>query len=218
MERDPRSAQPSVAAPRRTQEQRRTETRSRLVEAAAALINERGQSGLTLAAVGARAGYSRGIASYHFGTQAGLIEALLTQVEVEFESGAQAIDHTGPPIAVLTETCRVFLTMLAERSDLHRAFLTLWAASVVTDNEHRSVMQRADRHIRKRIAAAVARGIGDGTILETIDPSSYAVVMLGQLRGIELQHLLSPDDVDLATTLPWLEGAVRRDLASPAGG
>ena len=204
-----------TTTPRRTQEQRRTETRFKLVEAAAALINERGQAGLTLAAVGARAGYSRGIASYHFGTQTGLNEALLVQVEVEFEDGAETIDHSGPPITVLTETCRVFHAMLANRSDLHRAFLALWAGAVVTDNEHRSVMQGADRHIRSRIAAAVSRGIGDGTIDNTIDPAGYAVVMLGQLRGIELQHLMSPDEIDLDTTLKWVEASVVRDLARP---
>jgi len=202
-----------VAATRRTQEQRRTEARVKLIEAAATLINERGQAGMTLAAVGERAGYSRGIASYHFGTQAGLIEALLVEVEGEFEAGAGAIDHAGPPIAVLIETCRVFLAMLADPSDLHRAFLTLWAGSVVTDNELRPVMQGADRHIRKRIAAAVSRGVGDGTIDDTVDPAGYAVVLLAQLRGIELQRLLSPGDVDLDATRRWLETSVPRDLA-----
>lgn len=103
--------------------------------------------------------------------------------------------------------------MLANRSELHRTFLTLWAGAVATDNEHRSVMQGADRHIRSRIAAAVTRGIGDGTIDDAIDPAEYAVVMLGQLRGIELQHLLSPDEVDLDATLRWLEASVVRDLA-----
>lgn len=212
---DDATAARSTTGPRRTQEQRRREARLKLIQAAAELINERGQSGLTLAAVGARAGYSRGIAGHHFGTKAGLIEALLVQVEAEFEAGAGAVDHSGPPVAVLTETCRVFLAMLADRSDLHRAFLTLWAGAVVTDNEHRAVMQAADRHIRRRIAAAVSRGIGDGTIAATVDPAGYAVILLGQLRGIELQHLLAPDDVDLPATLTWLEASVARDLARP---
>jgi AcrR family transcriptional regulator len=54
---------------RRTQAERRAAARDRLLQAAAELIAECGLPAVTLAQVGERAGYSRGIANHHFGTK-----------------------------------------------------------------------------------------------------------------------------------------------------
>ena len=60
--------------PRRTQEERRTEAEQRLLAAAAQLISETGPASMTLAKVGERAGYSRGLATHHFGSKAALMQ------------------------------------------------------------------------------------------------------------------------------------------------
>ena len=62
---------------RRTQAERRDESQRRLLEAAAALIQERGMAAATFENIGVRAGYSRGLATQHFGSKQGLIEALI---------------------------------------------------------------------------------------------------------------------------------------------
>jgi AcrR family transcriptional regulator len=57
----------------RTQEQRRIEAERRLVRAAAELVGEIGPARVTLANVGERAGYSRGLATHHFGPKGALM-------------------------------------------------------------------------------------------------------------------------------------------------
>ena len=61
---------------RRTQQQRRDQAETALLNAAAELAVEHGVRSLTLARVGERAGYSRGIVTHHFGSKQGLILSL----------------------------------------------------------------------------------------------------------------------------------------------
>src|SRR5215471_16965613 len=61
----------------RTQEQRRADAERRLVRAAAELVGEIGPAKVTLANVGERAGYSRGLATHHFGEEGAQVQRLL---------------------------------------------------------------------------------------------------------------------------------------------
>src|SRR5688572_3838808 len=66
---------------RRTQRERREETRSKVLAAATALIARHGSRALTLAAVGEAAGYSRGIVSHHFGSRENLLRAVMRDAQ-----------------------------------------------------------------------------------------------------------------------------------------
>ena len=61
---------------RRTQAQRRDESEQKLLRAAGDVIAERGVTAATFEAIGAQAGYSRGLATQKFGSKQGMIEAL----------------------------------------------------------------------------------------------------------------------------------------------
>lgn len=61
---------------RRTQEERSTETRKRLVEAAIELIHQEGYANLTTPEIAALAGVSRGALQHHFGTRYELIASV----------------------------------------------------------------------------------------------------------------------------------------------
>lgn len=63
------------ATPRRTQEERRTETRSRLLDAAVDCLLERGYAATTVAEVQDRAGVARGTLLHHFPTKIELMVA-----------------------------------------------------------------------------------------------------------------------------------------------
>ena len=63
------------AAPRRTQEQRRKQTRERVLNAALKVLLEQGHGGFTTTRVAAVAGVSRGAQENHFPTRADLIAA-----------------------------------------------------------------------------------------------------------------------------------------------
>ena len=60
---------------RRTQQERRDQAETALLNAAAELVVEEGVHSLTLARVGQRAGYSRGLVTHYFGSKQALLAA-----------------------------------------------------------------------------------------------------------------------------------------------
>ena len=70
----------TIVAPSLTQEERTALSDARMADAAVALICERGTAATTLKDVGLSAGYSRGLASYRFGSKAGLWSFLITDI------------------------------------------------------------------------------------------------------------------------------------------
>src|SRR3954465_8821227 len=82
-----RQASPNydATAMTRTQAERRAEAERKLLEAAMHLVAERGVRAVTLAAVGERAGYSRGLVTHHFGNRQGLLDALTLDLQNRFQ-------------------------------------------------------------------------------------------------------------------------------------
>ena len=72
--------------------------RGSLLRAAATLVAERGYSALTLDAVGAATGVSKGGVLYHFPTKAALVAALLEELTTGFDAD-QTAAHDADPIA-----------------------------------------------------------------------------------------------------------------------
>jgi AcrR family transcriptional regulator len=200
----------TVAAtlPRRTQAERRAAARDRLLQAAAELIAECGLASVTLAQVGERAGYSRGIANHHFGTKAALIEELISQVEEEFVAATAPVRNLDASVDELIATSSIFIGLLEDLPAIHRAFLVLWA-SAVADDELRRRMAASDAAFRDAVTAIVERGKARGEVDDGLDADIFAVMLLGQLRGLALQHLIAGDEIDLAHARRGLEAAIR---------
>lgn len=76
-----RARQASATAPHRTQADRREESQRRMLQAAAALIGQNGIRGTSLAEVGIRAGYSRGLPVERYQTKLGMVQALLDDMD-----------------------------------------------------------------------------------------------------------------------------------------
>ncbi|HEY5247653.1 MAG TPA: helix-turn-helix domain-containing protein, partial [Dermatophilaceae bacterium] len=73
-----------------TQEQRKAETRQRLLDAAAALFAERGVDAVSIDAVAEAADRTSGALYAHFGSKAGLLNALLESLVNETASVMEA--------------------------------------------------------------------------------------------------------------------------------
>lgn len=72
--------------------------RKALLRAAAAVVSEHGYSALTLDAVGAATGVSKGGVLYHFPTKEALVAALLEELTTDFDAD-QTNAHDADPIA-----------------------------------------------------------------------------------------------------------------------
>ncbi len=197
---------------RRTQQERRDRTESALVTAAAELVVESGLRSLTLARVGERAGYSRGIVNHHFGSKQTLIEALAHATQSGFVPG---MDRFAPGLERLLTLIERYVGALGDVNVISRAFLLLWAEAV-TAPELTTIFRERDEGFRTNLRADVAAGIAEGAVREDVEPGDVAIAVMGQLRGIGLQRLLDPDAVDTERLRHVVADQWRRALAKTA--
>jgi AcrR family transcriptional regulator len=181
----------------RTQEARRAEAESRLIAAAADLVGEVGPARVTLANVGERAGYSRGLATHHFGSKGALMQRLVETVTHQFRSAMFDRGESADPVTELRTLIGIYFEVIADLQPVNRARLVLWADAVANPAEDtRERMVAADREFREEIEKRIAIAISAGLAPKTIHPHGLATVVVAVLRGVALQSLID-DDVDL---------------------
>lgn len=169
---------------RRTQQSRRAETERRLVEAAVGLLAEQGLRGLSLAKVGERAGYSRGIVNHHFGSK-GLLLAAVVREGQRFDLP----DADGPALDELLAIVTAYLGGLRGRASTSRAFLLLWSEAVGSEPTLAPLFAERDAWFRDLLAEIIGRGIRDGSMREDAEPVPLAIAITGLLRGSAMQLL-----------------------------
>lgn len=179
---------------RRTQQERRDQASAALLKAAAELVVEEGVRAVTLARVGERAGYSRGLVTHHFGGKQALLEHLARTTQTGFVPGLDALP---PGLDRLLRLIDGYLAQLSEPDVLSRAFLVLWAESM-TAPDLAPIFRERDHAFRDDLRQEIVAGIAEGTIRADVDPDQIAVAIAGQLRGIALQCVLDPKAVELA--------------------
>jgi AcrR family transcriptional regulator len=184
-------------AVRRTQEERRTEAERRLLRAAAELVGEVGPTRVTLANVGERAGYSRGLATHHFGCKAALMQRLVDAVTAQFRDAFIEQARSDSPLEELRILVGIYFDVVSDMAPVNRARLVLWADAVATPSaDARPAMVSADREFREEIEKRLQRAVTAGQVAPSVNPHGLATVIIAMLRGVALQCLLD-DEVDL---------------------
>ncbi|MDT5075522.1 MAG: hypothetical protein QOJ80_159 [Mycobacterium sp.] len=182
---------------RRTQEERRTDAEQRLLAAAAELIAEAGPTGVTLASIGERAGYSRGLATHHFGSKGAMMQRLVDSVTSEFREQVFVESTSDTVLDQALGLVRAYFHELAQARPANRARLVLWADAVATGApDVRSAMLASDRAFREELAKRIQRGQAAGEFARSADAEAAATVIIGMLRGVALQSMLD-DELDL---------------------
>ena len=177
---------------RRTQGQRRAEAEYRVLEATKQVIAERGVGAVTFAAIGARAGYSRGIVTHHFGSRQNLMQTLARSLQ----NLVPAPPADTPGRDRLLAQVDLYLTTLAHNPQDTQVFSMLWAEAIAGDLDLRPIFTERDAEFRAVIAQFVRLGVEDGTISPALDADATAMAIVGQLRGIGLQLVLTGGSAD----------------------
>src|SRR5947209_9847837 len=137
------------APARRTQAERRASPSAALLHATAGLIAELGPDRASLRNIGARAGTSRAMPSYHFGSKEALIGALVRQGNSRtLAATTSALEQANADLddlPALDALCRIIENFLAvvTRSDTpeERAVVVLWGASFPSQSEAAEIRQ-----------------------------------------------------------------------------
>jgi AcrR family transcriptional regulator len=193
---------------RRTQQERRDQAEAALLTAAAELVVEQGVRSLTLARVGERAGYSRGIVTHHFGGKQALVERLARTTQAGFVPG---LEDLPPGLDRLLRLVDGYLGELGRIGVFNQAFLVLWAEAA-TQPDLAPIFRERDAAFRADLRDDVEAGIADGRIEASVRAGEVATAVVGQLRGIALQRLLDPESVDTEALRRSVTGHWRRAL------
>ncbi|MGK3208716.1 TetR/AcrR family transcriptional regulator [Amycolatopsis sp. MEPSY49] len=193
---------------RRTQQERRDQAEAALLTAAAELVVEQGVRSLTLARVGERAGYSRGIVTHHFGGKQALVERLARATQTGFVPG---LEDLPPGLDRLLRLIDGYLGELGRIGVFNQAFLLLWAEAA-TQPDLAPIFRERDTAFRADLREDIEAGIADGTIDADASADEVATAVVGQLRGIALQRLLDPESVDTEALRRSVTGQWRRAL------
>lgn len=197
----------------RTQAERRDQSQRRLLEAAAALIQERGMAAATFENIGARAGYSRGLATRHFGSKQGLIEALIARLEARQEGRLREGGETSPDgLEGVLAFVDSYLHHLGSDGDLRAYFITL-AATVAEISDLRRLFADNHKAVEQRLEALILAGKAQGSVRADIDADAAALMIGSLLFGVSMQLLLDPD-MDLQPIRQVSLATIRLSLAT----
>jgi AcrR family transcriptional regulator len=166
------------------------------------LIAEGGYASVTLASVGERAGYSRGIVTARFGSKDGLLETLVERITSRWSianvlprmEGLLGLDS----LLVFLESIR---TEAARDPESLRVLYALMFEALSPDLELRSIFVTLHKSMRADLADVIRRGVDDGSIRADIPVDLEAQFVVAGLRGIAYQWRLEPEDFDLVSAL-----------------
>ncbi|MDP6377821.1 MAG: TetR/AcrR family transcriptional regulator [Pseudomonadales bacterium] len=198
-------------ASRRTQLQRRTEAEYALLDAAAELFAERGVVQTSLAQIGERAGYSRGLVNHHFGTKDALIMRLAEHAQAACSETLEGFEADTGLHGVLT-LADEYLKVCESPSRQTRAFHVMWGESL-NESAH-NIFAEADDRSRDTIVGWVRKGQRDGSISKQIAARPFALLLLGLMRGVATQLLTAPGAVESSKLRAQTRSLIRTACAS----
>ena len=170
---------------------KRAVTRRRILAAATEIAQEAGPGNLSLDAVAARAGVSKGGLLYHFPSKTKLLQAVVESFVTSFEAALCERKDTkeGRPDALL----EAYLELFVEDHECRRPPPSGLLAALAQDPDFLAPVRRYNRDLLDRIHETSA------------DPATALVVYLA-IQGMRSMNLL---DLDILTEAEF-DGAVAR--------
>jgi AcrR family transcriptional regulator len=164
-----------------------------MVAAAIDLLNTVGLQGTTLVAIGENSGYSRGLATHHFGSKAGLFRTVLKRVSAAWNEELVRNLEGKTGLQAMTTAIDTHLAHALRHPENIRAQNILWGAALDPSSEFKPNVAEFMRIQRESISAWISGGQKLGQIDRNINAERIAEQFYGGLIGINSQWLVSPD-------------------------
>jgi AcrR family transcriptional regulator len=198
-------------APRRKQVDRRRETRSLLIGAAAELLRTVGYAGTTTALIAKQAGLTTGALHHHFATKEDLMLSVLDRSSERVLARMEQQDHRTEDGGIDVKSLIAHLWEVYGDPD----YWAIWEIIIGTRTDaafHRRVMEHRLESIRSVLQPWVRQHMLAGR------PESEMLAlfefMLVAIRGLSLERFLDKDEAYFARNLDLLAELVGRKLAA----
>jgi len=179
---------------RLTQSERTALSDARMLAAAVSLICEYGTEKTTLKAVGERAGYSRGLVSYRFGSKAGLFEFVVRSIGERWLETLKRVTAGKAGLEALAAATEAHRQFCLDDAEHVRAFYILWFDSIGPGSVVREVIAGIHERRQHDVTQWIARGVEAGALPRATDAGRIAQFFCVAIVGIVYQWLLAPDD------------------------
>ena len=209
-----------VTLHRLSRNERRTQTRQRLLDAAVDVFNRLGYSGAALEAVADAAGYTKGAVYSNFTTKAELFRAVMERSQGSLASTAQTLLRGRS----LGEFADLMGAEIADQAAKEASFdlltIEFWLAAM-RDPALRAELADGYRTMRDSLGPEIERGLAADGVRSRFDGSELATLVSAIGSGILLQYYLEPGAVNpelLPRALRLLFGYGQSDVGerSPA--
>lgn len=201
---------------RRSQADRRAETRAALLEAAARGLSRYGYGNLNLAEVAAEAGYTRGALYHLFDDKEDLALAVVAWVwETWQEQVTPLADSHDDPVQALVALARGHVAYC--RDGRARVMVTLRVEFAEREHPVGEAVWKIAAALRRRVERLIARGRRSGTIFPGPPARILAAAYLSALEGLAIGVAgRSPHDEALAERM--VMGLLRPEAGSGTRG
>ena len=167
-----------------------------MLDAAIKLILEHGTEKTTLQAIGERAGYSRGLATYRFGSKAGLFDEVCKSISRRWLDYLN--EGVGDLIGIdaMCAALDSFFKFVSDSPRDARVLQILYCGAASPTSEYRETSANIHQHQLDDVADWVQAGIDEGTIRPEIDPKSVAAQYIAYISGMNYLWLISSKSID----------------------
>ena len=179
-----------------TQEQRKAETRQRLLDAAAALFAERGIEAVSIDAIAEAADRTSGAVYAHFGNKDGLLQALVA--DLVNETAAVMDAELSLAVEGDDQLAALWQTFANPPPGPSRGWMLLEHELWLYASRHpesRSHLAARYAEARRMTTASLAEWQADGQADLPGSAEQVAPLLVALLIGLEMQHRLDPDAV-----------------------
>jgi AcrR family transcriptional regulator len=185
--------------------------RERVLQATLRALAANGYQGSSLAGIAEAAGMTTAGLLHHFPSKEQLLIAVLA--ERDRSDGARHHLRGVQGLAALDRLVELveFNTLVP---GLVRAFTVLMGEAVGEDHPAREWFERRYPKRRDNIAAALRAGVDTGEIRPDVDVDALAAEIIAMMDGLQVQWLLNPDQVDLATVFAHYIRGVRAAISA----
>ena len=176
-----------------TQAERTARAETKMVLAAIDLLNTVGIQGTTLVAIGEKSGYSRGLATHHFGSKAGLFRTVLKRLSAAWSKKLEQRLDGKTGLAAVALAIDTHLEHVLAHPEYIRVQYLLWGAAIDPSSEFKPNVAEFMQIQRESVSGWIRDGQAAGEIRAELDPERLAEQYYGALIGISKQWQVSPD-------------------------
>ena len=198
-------------AERRTQAERREQTRAKLLEAAIESLLEVGYAATTTRRVAELAGVSPGAQTHHFPHRVDLVGAAVERLANRRIAEVQDVAAKLPTTPAQRAAALIDLLWADYSSPLFTVYVKLWVAAA-DDRELYDRLVPVERHLARTIAVALSKLAGE--LGDSPGWPDTLLLALSAIRGLALSERFEPHSERRRAQWPELRAALIRTFGS----